>query len=563
MVTLIEGQFAGLGLIALIAAVLGIVARKTKQPTIIAYIATGLLLGSAGLSLVESNGVIDLMSELGLGFLLFFIGLEIKIDEIKQILKPVTIIAMVQMALTGLVAYTITTFLGFGLIPALVISAASMYGSTAVVVKLLADLDQETTLPGKLDVGMLLIEDIVVVILLALLATEGGSTLQFAISLAEIAVFISLIAGLTYFSSKYFLPRLFESIRNNQHAFFIYGMGWFFFMITLAEQIGMSMEIGAFFGGLSLAQVPYSSELRERVRPLTDFFMAVFFVGLGLGLTADSLSFYLEEAIIFSAVIMPAKFVIIFMITNSQKFTPETSFKAAINKTQISEFALILGSLAMTQGMINENVFGFLSITAIITMGISSYLITFNEKLYRKVEDLLAVFESDDSRKVELNTISDHAVVIGYNELSKRALKLLEKNYDSNQIVVIDNNADNTQELAESEYEYIYGDFKHGEIRNSSGIDRADFILSVVKDHEVNKMVLSDSNPQGTKFIQTDSMQKAAELYEMDAHYVILENVLTGDKMNEYIKLYLEDRHLFLEEIESEKARIKWGDRSV
>ncbi|MFT4868799.1 MAG: Kef-type K+ transport system membrane component KefB [Colwellia polaris] len=561
MVALLGGQFAGLGLIAVVAAVLGIIARKSKQPTIIAYIATGLVLGSAGLSLVENSGFIELMSELGLGFLLFFIGLEIKINEIKQILKPVTIIAMVQMALTGLVAYTVTMLMGFEMIASLVIAAASMYGSTAVVVKLLADLDQETTLPGKLDVGMLLIEDIVVVILLALMSTQGGNISQFAISVVEIFFFIALIGVITYLSSQYFLPRLFQSIKDSQHTFFIYGLGWFFFMITLAEQVGMSMEIGAFFAGLSLGQVPYSSELRERVRPLTDFFMAVFFVGLGLELTLDTLGFYLEEALIASGVLMVAKFVIIFMVTNSQNFTPETSFKAAINKTQISEFALILGSLAVSQNFIDQNVLGFLSITAMVTMGISSYLITFNDKIYQKVEHLLVWFENGEKEELEIQDLHNHAVVIGYNELAKRALKLLEQEYD--QVVIVDNDAKDTPNLASSDYEYIYGDFKHGEIRDSSGIKKADFILSVVQDHEVNKRILSDASEDATKFIQTDSMTKAAELYELDAHYVIMENILTGDKMNEYIELYLEDKQLFIEEVEREKERIKWGDRSV
>jgi Trk K+ transport system NAD-binding subunit len=152
-------------------------------------------------------------------------------------------------------------------------------------------------------------------------------------------------------------------------------------------------------------------------------------------------------------------------------------------------------------------------------------------------------------------------VVIGYNELAKRALKLLEQEYD--QVVIVDNDAKDTPNLASSDYEYIYGDFKHGEIRDSSGIKKADFILSVVQDHEVNKRILSDASEDATKFIQTDSMTKAAELYELDAHYVIMENILTGDKMNEYIELYLEDKQLFIEEVEREKERIKWGDRSV
>lgn len=561
MEAMIAGNTVGLGLIAVTAAFLGILSRKTRQPTIIAYIVTGLILGVSGFGLVENSSFMNLLSELGLGFLLFFIGLEIKIEEVREIAKPVTIIALGQMALVGVVTFFLAQILGFDLMASLIITGASIYGSTAVVVKMLADLDQESTLPGKLDIGMLLIEDIVVVILLALITAGGGSITQVAMGIVEIALFVSVIIGISYLASIYFLPKIFEMISSNRHALFIYGLGWFFAMVTLAQHINMSLEIGAFFAGLSLGQIPYSAELRERVRPLTDFFMAMFFVTLGLELTPDILSAYLVEALIASAVLMAAKFVIIFYLTDLQKFTPETSFKTALNKTQISEFALIFGALAVSEGLVGNEILGFLSITAITTMGISSYLITFNEELYQHSMNFLKFFESEEKNDVDITRLEGHAVVVGYDELSRRSAEVLSSHYD--QVVVVDNNPDSTENLGKSDYEYIYGDFSHGEIRKASAIEDADFILSLLPDMDLNMKILKDADEDATKFVKADRIDEAAELYDLDAHYVIVKNILAGDRMSEYVELYLEDRDLFQEEIEEENQLITWGGRSV
>ena len=561
MQEIITGSAAGLGLIAVFAAVLGILSRKTRQPTVIAYIATGLILGTTGFGLVENSSFLELMSELGLGFLLFFIGLEINLDEVREILKPVTVIALLQMALVGVVSFLLTTGLGFSYFQSLVIAGATIYGSTAVVVKMLADKDQESTLPGKLDVGMLLIEDIVVVILMALLSAGGGTPAEIALKVGEIGVFVGIITGVSFLASRYFLPNLFETLESNGHAFFIYGMGWFFAMVTFAQEIGMSLEIGAFFAGLSLAQIPYSIELRERVRPLTDFFMAMFFVTLGLDLTPDILGTYMVQAVIASGVLMVAKFVIIFLLTDSQKFTPETSFKTALNKTQISEFALIFGSVAVSQGLIGEGVLGFLSITAILTMGASSYLITFNDELYRYSKSFLQKFESEEKKDVDIDRLEGHAVVIGYDELARRSAEALLQHYE--RVVVVDNEPGDADHLGESDFEYIYGDFAHGEIREAASLDNADFVLSILPDFELNKKVLEDIGEDATSFVRAKRVEEAAELYDLDAHYVIIKNILAGDRMSEYIKLYLEDRELFLEEVKEENEILRWGGRSV
>lgn len=553
--------FESFALIIVLATFLGFVARKTKQPTVIAYIATGLALGPVGLSMIGQTEMTRLFSELGLVFLLFFIGLEINLGEIRKVLKPTALIGVSQMALTAVLGFGLGTFLGFTTIESLFIGAAAMFSSTALVVKLLTDIDEASTLPGRLDVGVLLVQDIAVVLLLALLTANFSDPATAVIRFAEIMAMIALIGGVSIASSSYLLPRLFRKVSQKPSIFFVYGLAWAFILISGADRLGLSLEIGAFFAGLSLAQLPYSSELQERVRPLTDLFMAIFFINFGLSILPGQLSAYFTEALIASAVLIAGKFGIFFGLIDRLKFTPETSFKASLNMTQISEFSIILGSLAVTEGIIGEQMLGFISLVAITTMGFSSYLLNFNHAIYSRFDHLLKKYEAEEKSDVDIDRLEGHALVIGYNMVSDRVLDLLEQQYGD--VVVVDKKPENTEELSQSPYEYIYGDFKHGEIRKASGIKTAAFIISMVRDMKVNHHILRDTDRNTPVFLEAENFEEAAELYDLGAEYVMIENVVTADKMADYLELYVEDPELFQEEIQDDLETIHWGGRDV
>jgi Kef-type K+ transport system membrane component KefB len=551
--------FEALAVIIGLATILAYVAKKTRQPTVIAYIATGLLLGPVGFSLLGETELTQLFSELGLVFLLFFIGLEIDISEIKEVLKPTVIIGLSQMALTAVLGGLTGYLLGFTLVEAAFLGAAAMFSSTALVVKMLTDKDEATTLPGRLDVGVLLIQDVVVVLILAILTASFTSIPALALRFGEIIVMIALIGGISLASSKYLLPKIFKRVSRDQQAFFVYGLAWAFVLISGAQYLDLSLEIGAFFAGLSLAQLPYSSELQERVRPLTDLFMAVFFVNFGLRILPEQLSAYFMEAVIASVILMVGKFVIFFGLVDRLKFTLETSFKTSINMTQISEFSLILGALAVSEGFIGNNFLGFISLIAIITMSLSSYLLNFNHEIFKRSNFLLRRLESDERKDVEVHNLEGHAVVIGHNLVTERILPLLREHYG--EVVVIDKDPDNTEELSKSPYEYIYGDFKHGEIRKAARLKDAKLIISFADDRKVSHQILRDKNRETTAFLEASDFEEAAELYERGAEYVMIENIVSADKMSDYLELYIEDPEVFEEEVQDDLETIHWGGR--
>jgi len=544
------------------ATLLGIFAKKTKQPTIIAYILTGLVLGPVVLGIVEESELTHLMSELGLGLLLFLLGIEMNLKEIKEILRPVTNIAIWQTVLQTSLAFIIPLFLGFTMMETIIIALCTVFGATPVIVKLLTDKDEITSLPGKIDVGVLILQDIYLVIILALLAADVFSNPDatgIGLTLGKIFLLMGLITVLSLASSKYILPKLFQISASNKHTLFIHGITWAFLFISLALVLDLSVEVGAFLAGLGLGQIPYREELKERVRPLTDFFMVIFFSSIALTINRDNLFAYWQEAVIASIVLMVGNFLIMFYLIDRQHFTPKTSFLGSLNMTQVSEFSLVVGALAVSQNYVGNDILGYLSLMALLTMSTSSYLIQYNQEIYQKVNPYLKRFEAEHKKDVELRTLDNHIVIVGYNQISKQVISVLKES--DKEIVVVDRNSDNTSQLeSRDDIHYIYGDIQHSEIRKTAGVSRADLIFSLSPNYEINKKI-STENPEAALFVKARRFEQAAELYEAGAHYVLLKSEIASDQVSEYLQAYLEDKSLFNEMTEDDKERIRWGEK--
>jgi len=556
-----EGLFISPDLIILIitATVLGFIAHKTNQPNIIAYIITGLILGPVGLGTMGGTEFTEIASELGLVFLLFFIGLEIHLGKIKKIIKPITVVGLTQIVLTFFLGFLTASVLGFNFIESSIIGAAIMFSSTALVVKLMGDNDESSTLPGRMDIGILLIQDVVVVIILAIIETGFGNMHSVMIRFGEIMGLIIVMATVSILFSKYVLPKIVNKVEGNLTTLFIYGVAWAFAFIGIAQRWGISMEIGAFIAGLGLAQLPRSAELRERVRPLTNLFMAIFFINFGLGIYPGQLSALFFEAIIASIILMVGKFIIFFVLMDRCKFTPETSFVASINMTQISEFGLILAGLAVSKGLIGDEIVGFLSIIAIATMGTSSYLINYNREIYGKVEHLFEFLESEEKKDVEIQDFENHAIIVGYDEVTRHLIPLLREKYGD--VVVIDKNPRAVTELENSDVDFVFGNLKHGEMRRSVGLKNAKIVVSVSRDEAVNRLILEDTPEDAITFLRAKNREEAAEIYDLGANFVILKRMFAADKMKEYIQAFLESPEIFEEKIQGDKEIIDWEGR--
>jgi len=538
-----------LAIILLSATVVGFVAKRTGQPTIIAYIVAGVLLGPAALGIVEVGELTETLSELGLAFLLFLLGIKMRIEEIRHVLAPIVRISIPQMIAVALVGGGISLALEFTPVESLLIGLAVMYSSTAVVIKMLTDKDEATSLHGKIDVGVLLVQDIVVVIILAVLAAgRPDSAAEVATTLAVVLTLVATITVAAIAASQYLLPWVFRRIADNKEVFFLVAISWAFLFVFVSENVNLflapfgieaylSIEMGAFLAGLAVAQLPYSKELQDRVNPLTDLFVMVFFVSVALDLEANELLFYWEEALIAALVLMPAKLVIFFLLIDRQGFDLETTFLGSVNMMQISEFGIIVGVAAEQGGFIDVEVLGFLTLLALVTMSASVYFIEYNSRLFELARPYLSRWDTESEFAGAKKEYRDHAVVIGYDGVTKNALPLLAEHYED--VVVVDRRADHVETLDSEGYDAIYGDFSSATIRKDAALKKAEFVLSSSVQLEVNRALLEEIGGDAMVIVEAERTEDALKLYERGAHYVIVSDRLAADRLADYLEAYL------------------------
>ncbi len=540
------------------ATVLSYIARRTGQPTLVAYILTGIVLGPVVLGVVTEDTLIDLMAELGLGFLLFLLGIEMRFDRIRDILRAIITISVGQTLLQTALAFGIAYLLGFREMDVIIIALATVFGATPIIVKLLDEKDELKTLPGRIDVGVLIVQDIYLVIVLALVgAGLTGAAGEIAADTARILGLMAALGAVSYIAYQYILPTLLRSVAGDRNVLFVVGIAWAFLFIFIAESLELSVEVGAFIAGLSLAQLPYSTELKERMGPVTDFFLVVFFSSIGLQLEAAALTTYWQEALIASAVLMVGNFLIMFYLIDREGFDPETSFLGSINMVQVSEFSLVVGALAVAQGLVDEPILGYLSLMAIVTMSLSTYIILYSGWLHERATPVLERFREPDQRDSELPINENHALLVGYDAIVRQTLPLLQDHFET--VVVVDRSATTVDELEAVDVDCIYGDIRHGEIRQQADIETAAFVLSVARPASVNRRLIEASDEEAIVITAAEHVDEAQILYDQGVDYVIIKEILTGELLGEQIQGFLDADEQFLTDATESMNRLRTG----
>jgi len=494
--------------------------------------------------------------------LLFLLGIKMRLDDVRHILSPIVKISFPQMAAVAAVGIGLSLALGFGVVESIIIGLAVMYSSTAVVIKMLTDLDEATTLHGKIDVGILLAQDIVVVILLAVLAAgRPESATDVVTTLVIVLTLVAIITVAALAASKYALPTLFGWVADNKQIFFLIAISWAFIFVFVSDNINLflepfgvtaylSIEMGAFLAGLAIAQLPYSKELQDKVNPLTDLFVMIFFVSVALSLERPELLYYWQEAVIATLVLMPAKFLIFFFLINWQRFDSETTFLGSLYMIQVSEFGIVVGVAAAQGEFITQEILGFLTLVALLTMSVSVYFFAYARPIYERVEPHIARFEAADTFTEEKREYRDHAIIVGYDDVTRNLLSLLDDHYAD--VVVVDRRAEHVQKLKESGYDAVFGDVGSATVRKAVALKKADFVLSSSDQPEIGKMILRETSDDTTVILEANETKDAQELYDRGADYVIQSVTLSADRLADYLEAHLENPELFDRAVEQD-----------
>jgi Kef-type K+ transport system membrane component KefB len=529
--------FFELSLVIVLAAAVSMAMRLFRQPPILGYILSGVLLGPAALDLIGSNQTFNTFSNIGIALLLFIIGLGLNITVIKKLGRPVFVATGVELVLIGGLGWLLSQAFGFGLMTAVIIGLSLYFSSTIIIVKFLSDRKEQNRLHGQIAIGIVLLDDIVATFALLLVGAGGGHGFSLG-ELGNLLLSGAMLAGFLILASTLVLPKLAKFMAGSQEMLFLFAIAWGFGVASLFEIAGFSIEIGALFAGVSLASLPYASEIESRLKPLRDFFIVLFFIVLGNDLTVSSLSSVIVPALVLSAVVLLLKPLSIIATLGGMGYTKRVSFLTGINVSQISEFSVILSVLAVTNGVIPASAGAMITLVAMITIAVSSYLMQYSTKLFTIFDKLpLPMFERTKQQQEPVAGPEYPMVLFGYHRGGHEFVRSFRQM--KHEFIVVDYNPTVIELLQHQHIPCQYGDATDLELLQEIGIENAQLIVSTIGDFETNQQLvrhLNLTNPDALIVCNATSYEEALQLYELGSSYVMIPHYAGSERLGQFIQ---------------------------
>lgn len=481
-----------LGWIVITGLLFAFAGKAIRMPTIIVYIFAGLLLGPI-LGIVELDHALEVISEFGIALLLFLVGLELSLEKVRDVGKVAIAAGLGQVVFTALFGFVLCWLLGFELMESLFLGTALTFSSTVVVVKLLDQKGDLDSLYGRIAVGIFLVQDLVVIVFLTILSGMSGEANQpdvWSLGINVLKAFggmIVLLVGILL-ASRFLLPRPFAWASRNPNLIFLWALAWCFLAVLAAQALGLSLEIGAFLAGLSLAQLPYNDDLRRRVHPLMNFFIAVFFVTLGIQMELGDALGWWKEALALSLFVLIGNPLIFMWIIARFGYGEKTAFNTSVTVAQISEFSFIFAAMGVGSGLIGNSILSLTALIGVVTIAVSAYMILYSDALYRFCTrwGLLKIFgatrnpDADSSHEKP----GGHIIVIGMNHLGREIVKVL----DQAGFVTLAVDTDPSK-LNDLPGESMIGNFDFRSVQDAAGLADARLVVSALQIEDANTLI--------------------------------------------------------------------------
>lgn len=539
---------SSVGVAIIAATVMAFLGHVLKQPLLLAYIVAGVAIGpNIGFGLVKNLNDIETISHIGLILLLFLIGLEIDIKKIKRSGKSLMVSGLLQFVICLSLGSGFFFLLGYGIgggkYDLIYLAACCALSSTAIVVKLLYGKFEIDTLAGRITLGILVFQDVWAIILLGIqpnLTNPQVLMILFSFLKGAVLVVISLLV------SKYVLPRLFRSVSKVPELVLVSSLGWCFFICGFAGYLDLSLEMGALIAGISISTFPYNVDVMAKVVNIRDFFVTLFFVGLGMQIPNPlNNPGVLATAGIVSIFLIASRFLSVYPILYLLRNGNRVSILTSINLSQISEFSLVITALGMKAGHIGQNVMSVVIFVFVITSVVSTYMIKYSnglqkvlDALFRRVglKDIAGGMQEDAEEKAkDIAILGFHrtasSLVHEIMNMDVPASSILSKE----KIVVVDFNPEVHETLQTRGIKVIYGDISHMDTLHHAGIHDARLVISTIPD---SILVGTDNlkfirhirsiSPHARIIVTAESVPRALAMYAEGADYVFMPRILTA-----------------------------------
>ncbi len=532
--------------ILLVAAIVGAIGSALRQPLIVSFIAVGILVGPAGLGLVEHAEQVELLASMGIAVLLFLVGLRLDVGLVRTMGPVALATGLGQVAFTSIIGFGICLLLGMNTVTSLYVAVALTFSSTIIIVKLLSDKREIDALHGRIAVGFLIVQDIVVVLALIVLSAFSGATgegeAERGIAWHAMMILlrgIALLAGIAAMM-RWVLPRLTHAMAKHQELLVLFAIAWAVSLAALGDMLGFSKEMGAFLAGVSLAPAPFRDAIAGRLVSVRDFLLLFFFVHLGANLDLRQIRGDLLPGVILSAFVLVGNPLIVMVIMGAMGYRKRTGFLAGLTVAQISEFSLIFGALGVALGHIAPETMGLVTLVGLITIGLSTYMIIYSHPMYERLSPILSIFErTTPHREQSDGTVRDvrtDAIVFGLGRfganigrrLRDRGMRVLGVDFDPQAV----------RQWCEHGGDAQYGDAEDPEFAASLPLAQADWVVCSVPQLAISRIVMHTLRERGFAgriALTAHNHADARTLKELGADLVLLPFVDAAERAVEKI----------------------------
>lgn len=488
--------FQEIAALLLLTAAVGVFTTGFRQPLIVAFIAVGILSGPAGFNWVRSAEQVELLANIGITLLLFMVGLKLDLHLIRTMGRVALATGLGQVLFTSIIGYGLSVALGLDPLAALYVAMALTFSSTIIIVKLLSDKEEIDSLHGRIAIGFLIVQDIVVVLVMIGLSALGTGNFETSLIHEMLQVLLkgAVLLGGIGLLMRYGLPQLLHLLARIPELLMLFAIAWGVSLAALSEQWGFSKEVGGFLAGISLASTHYREAIGSRLVGIRDFLLLFFFLSLGGQLDMEHLGLQVWPALVLSLFVLIGNPLIVMIIMGWMGYRARTGFLAGLTVAQISEFSLILGALGMTLGHIDESTMGLITLVGLVTIGLSTYLILYSHPLYERLGPLLQIFERKiPHREQEENLASEETlhpdiILCGLGRYGSRIAEgLRHKGY---RVLGVDFDPEVVEHWHAQGWPAYYGDAADPDFLTSLPLPSAQWVVSTIPVVSINVTLL-------------------------------------------------------------------------
>lgn len=483
--------------IVLVATALGgFLANRLRQPVILGYLVSGFVVGPFGFKLLSNASEIKSLAEIGVAFLLFALGVEFSLAELKRVKKIALQGSFWQIGLTILLVALVTIVTGWAtsITQGIFLGAVLSLSSTAVVLKTLTERGETNTMHGQIMLAILIAQDLALGVMLAILpALNQPENIFVALSLAVLKIL--LFTGVAIILSRWIVPRILSMLAATEsNELFLLGVIALCLGLSLTTvALGLSIAMGAFVSGLMISEVDYADQTLAKILPLRDTFASLFFASIGMLIDPTILINNLGIILGLVTLVMLGKAVIVFLIVIGFGYSLKTAVLVSFGINQIGEFSFVLALVGLKSGLISQQIYYLLLGTTAITLVLTPLWLNAAPQIANYLTQIpwlvKLVQRFSTSQTISLpEKMTGHVVVAGYGRVGQVIVKILQSQKYA--VLVIENSEASVQRLRMHKIPYIFGDADSQLVLEKAHIETAKALAIALPDPASTRLLL-------------------------------------------------------------------------